>query len=114
MAPTKLYAQAYIELLKTPDRVLRSHLIERAPISILKVISNAALEAAHGGIHLTNDKKKKFRSKRKLFQVLTSKKTSWNNKKQALIQKGGISFLPLLLGTVLSAIGPALFGGGSG
>lgn len=111
MAPTKKFAEGYLELLKGTNPKLRKLLIQQAPVPIIKLISNAAIQAANGNLHLSPDKKKKFRAKAKLFKVLTSKKSSFTQKRKVLTQKGGAAFLPILLGTVLSALGPALFGG---
>ena len=82
-----------------------------APVPVLKLISNAAIHASHGKIHLSDANKKLFRKNSKIFQTLLNKNLGFEKKRLALVnQRGGGFFIPTLIATVLSAIGPALFG----
>lgn len=97
----------FLAVCKDPQ-LLRSALV-RAPDSVIKVISNAALNALKGDIPLTDDLKKKFRAKKTLFNILSTKKTSLRQKRSAILQKGGaLGLIPLILTAVLSTVGSAL------
>lgn len=97
----------FLAVCKNP-KILRIAL-ERAPDKVIKVIANAALNALQGEIPLSEVLKKKFRAKRKLFNILTTRKTSLKNKRRAILQKGGaIGLIPLILTAVLSTVGSAL------
>lgn len=106
------FNKRYIKLLSvSPQNSLTQHLVSAAPIPILKLISNAAIHAQRGNLNLTNNTKNRFRKNRKLFNILTNKRFNFNQKRRALVQKGGAAaaILPLLLSTVLSGLGPLLF-----
>ncbi len=104
------HLKRYIKFLSiNKSEKVNKDLINSAPNSVIKVISNAALNAHKGDIRLTAAQKKLFASNPRFFSVLTARKTSLKKKKQALVQKGGFSILPTLLGVVLSTLGSALF-----
>lgn len=105
------FNKRYIKLLSVlpPRNSLTNQLIKSAPVPIVKLISNAAIHALRGKVNISNNTRQKFRKNRKLFNILSNKSYNFNQKKRALVQKGGASILPLILSTVLAGIGPLLF-----
>jgi hypothetical protein len=99
----------FIEVQKNPKTI--RNLIHHSPDPVIKGICNCALNACRGEVHLSPNQKQLFARNRKLLAHLTDKKKSLKSKRVALNQKGGAIFLPILLGTVLSALGSAVFGG---
>ena len=106
------FVKRYVKLLSvSPSAKHTKHFLSSAPVPVLKLISNAAIHASRGKIHLSDANKKLFRKNNKLFKILISKDIGFEKKRSALIkQRGGGFFIPALISTVLSAIGPALFG----
>ena len=97
----------FLSIVKKPE--LTKQVLTTAPDGVIKVIANAALNAAHGEVHLTKSQKRKFKTNKDLFATLLDRKKSLKVKRRQLNQKGGLSLLPVLLSTVLSTLGPLLF-----
>lgn len=83
--------------------------IKHSPDSVIKTICNAALTAQKGNIQLGGGKRRLFSQQRKKIYKLTNPRVSINAKRQVLLQRGGFAWLPLLLSTVLGAVGSGLF-----
>lgn len=84
-----------------------------APDRVIKVISNAALNAQRGDVHLTPAQKRLFAQNRRLFDTLTSKRIPLNVKRRFLVrhqqQRGGGVILGTILAAVLTSLGRLLF-----
>lgn len=108
---SSLFNKRYIKLLSVSQNpAIVKKLVNTATVPILKLICNSAIHASKGNINLSTNQKKLFRKNKRLFATLTNKQVSFNRKRAALSQKGGsLAFLPTLLSTVLSILGPALF-----
>ncbi len=94
------------------DKQLSQTLIRRAPDGVIKTICDAALNAKQGpSIQLTPSTRRSFARHRKLIDTLSNRKPSIRVKR-SLLQRGSgfAALIPILLSTVLSALGPALFG----
>lgn len=111
MAPTKSqkFNRNYVELISVSPKNHYSNLIEKAPIPVLKIISNAAIHASRGQVKLTPAQKKLFKSKQSLFAKLTNKRVGFAQKRKSLTQKGGSFIVPALISAVIGAIGSKLF-----
>ena len=87
-------------------------MLRRADKGVVKGICNAAYNIAEGELPLSKKDKRLFRKGRPAFQFLISKKQSLSGK-QRKIQRGGAPILaaliPVILSTVLSTVGSALF-----
>lgn len=90
-------------------KVVKS-VLQAAPDSVIKVISNAALNAAQGRIRLTPSQRKHFATRKPLFRRLISPAVSVEAKRQALVRQSGgaFPFIPLLLGAVFGTLGSTL------
>lgn len=84
-------------------------LIRSAPVQVLKLLGNSAIVASQGNIFLTPGQKKQFRIHKKFFDVLTSKSIGFEKKRKFLVQKGGFSFVPVLLSTIVPLVGDLIF-----
>ncbi len=99
----------FIEVLKNPKTI--RNLIQHSPDPVIKGICNCALNACHGDVPLSQKQKQLFARNRKLLANLTDKKKSNKSTRVIINQKGGAILIPLLIGTVLSALGSKVFGG---
>ena len=89
-------------------KILRTT-ISRAPNSVIKSISDVALNAMHGGgIKLSKRQRDLFAKRRSVFNILINRKVALARKRKVLVGKGFLAILPLLISTVLGAIGPQL------
>lgn len=105
----KEFAKPYLKVLINSKANVRKSLIKTAPRSILKLVANAAKEAAYGDLHLCGDEKNNFRRHKKYFQVLTNKNKSWRNKRKFLSHHGRYEFLPSLLRPVMDQCGDSFY-----
>jgi len=87
----------------------RKDIVNKAPNEVIKAISNAALNVARGDVHLSPAQRALLNRYKSDFVPLIEKKTSLTKKRRALSQKGGLAILPVILSSVLSALGSALF-----
>lgn len=94
------------------DPTIIKQLLHRANKQVVKGICNAAYNITEGDLPLSQKQKRLFRKGRPVFQFLTSKKQSLSGK-QKRIQRGGspilAALIPVILSTVLSTVGSALF-----
>ena len=84
-------------------------LISSAPDSVLKCISDAALNAIKGDVKLTSGQKKRFKHYRALLESLATRKSSLKSKKNSILKGGALPLIPILLSTVLGSLGSLLF-----
>ena len=114
-SPVRYYTRpkplkAYIKFLAAcHDPVSQRCLIERAPDTVIKSISDAALNVAAGDVALSRSQKAQLRRYKRLIQMLIKRNVAISRKRQALKQRGGFAILPILLSAVLSALGSQLF-----
>lgn len=89
-------------LVYAPPR-LRHALIQHANKDLIRCICECALNLLHGNVTVSESEKSKLRKYKKILRKLVDKKENLGGKKKIINQKGG-SFLPLLLGPIVSAI----------
>jgi len=102
-------------------------ILNNAPDEVIEAISNAALNAREGDVHLTPAQKALFRAHEESFNILTDRHSSIADKRRHLLarkrkntslQEGGAfpiaALVVPLLSTVLSSIGSAFISSRSG
>jgi hypothetical protein len=92
-----------------PNEVALRTAIKTAPDSVIKSLSDIALNAAKGHINIPPAHKNKLSRNRKAILALTKKNVSIRRKRRILTQKGGFAWIPALVGTVISILGRRLF-----
>ena len=104
------FVKRYVKFLAVcKDPTTTKAAIKAAPDPVLKHICNAALNAYQGDISLNKKQRSSLKKYKKAISALSSKTISLKNKRKILNQKGGFSFVPIILSTVLSALGSSLF-----
>jgi hypothetical protein len=83
--------------------------IKGAPDSVVKSISDIALNAAKGDVKLGPADRRKFSHHRKQILTLAKKGVSLKRKRGILQQKGGFAWIPALVGSVLGILGGRMF-----
>ena len=94
------------------DNQIHKDILNRAPINVIKSICNAALNCQAGPVPLSKGQKQLLRRHRNIIKTLVQKDVPLERKRQVLIQHGGgiaALILPVILSTVLSALGSKLF-----
>ena len=89
---------------KATQAVLKS-----APEPVVKSVCNAALNLLAGDIKISPSQKAIFKKHKSTISQLASKGPAISLKRRLLTQKGGGFLIPLLISTVLSTLGSALF-----
>ena len=86
-------------------------ILRHADNSLVKGICNAAYNVTQGDLPLSRQKKRLFGRHRRLFLGLTSPKVSIGKKRKVIQRGGGVvaAIVPILLSTVISALGSRLF-----
>ncbi len=98
----------FLAVCRDPKAV--SSTIKAAPDKAIKLICNAALNAQRGNIKFGGSQLAILKkNKRAIFQLVNPKK-SIKYKRKILSQRGGFSWIPVILSTVLGTLGSALFG----
>ena len=82
--------------------------LRAAPDQVVKHICNAAVNAYQGDIKLSKKQKSTLKNYKNSIAALSSKNIPLKNKRKIINQKGGFSFVPIILSTVLSALGSSL------
>jgi hypothetical protein len=83
-----------------------------APDEVIKTICNAALNIEQGDIRLSPAQRQLFAANRKKIAKITSRVGDLKSKRNInQSHKGGLPFIPTLIGTALGALGGKLFGG---
>ena len=99
----------YLAQCRNPKVV--SQILRKADRDLVKNICNATYNLAKGEVPLTNKQKRYFALHRGKVETLASPNVRLADKTR-LIQKGSGAFaavIPLVLGTVLSTLGSAIF-----
>ena len=91
------------------DPKISSSVLKSAPEPVVKSVCNAALNLLAGDIKITPNQKKIFKQHKNIISQLASKGIPLQSKRKLLTQKGSGIFIPLLIATVLSTLGSALF-----
>ena len=100
----------YIKLIaRNANPHLNQELIRNSPDDVVKVISNACLNAACGQVKFKPKYKKLLQPHRKHITQFIRKDLDIPQRRRILEQQGGALFLPIILSTVLGALGNALF-----
>jgi len=109
MATQKKIFHRYIELLEVCNNpsVTRA-IVKCAPDTVIKTICNAAVNCFRGDIKLSAHQKKVLKRFRHQIEKLCSKSINLKSKRKILIQKGGVIWIPLLIGSVLGTFGTQL------
>ena len=109
MATQKKTLQKYIELLEVCNKpsVTRA-IVKCAPDSVIKTICNAAINCFRGDVELSAHQRKVLKRFRHQIEKLCSKSIGLKSKRKILIQKGGVIWIPLLIGSVLGTFGTQL------
>lgn len=80
----------------------RQAVLRKADPALIRCICECILNILQGTVPLSPEYKTKLKRHVKLLRKLSSKGSSFQNKKKIIIQKGG--FLPLFLAPVLGAL----------
>jgi len=92
----------YLKSLKQQSPSKRKHLLTNPPKNLVCCICEICQNILSGNIPLKLSSKKRLSRFKHLVRFLAKPKANINKKKKLLIQKGGGTFLPLLLGPLLS------------
>ena len=91
---------------------ITSQIIKYSPDSVIKLICNAALNAAQGDVSLTRKQKRLLSKYRAFLATLIRKGEPVQKKRKLLLQKGGGIIglvIPAILSAVLTIVGSKLF-----
>jgi hypothetical protein len=94
----------------TDPRAYRA-VLRAAPDSVIRSIADAAYNVEQGDVQLSPSQKAFFRKHQDIVATLSSPHIGIRRKRRTIIQKGGLPFLPIMIGTALGALGSRLFGG---
>ena len=97
----------YLADSRDPDIIKK--IITKSPDTVIKAISNTALNAYRGPLQRSKSQKTKLSQHRKLIQQLSDKSIGIKQKRRAPNQRGGYSDLSIILSAVLSKLGWSLF-----
>ena len=97
----------YLAVVK--DRQLLKHVLQKAPDSVVKSISDVALNALKGPVDLTPAQRKLFARHRKPIATLAQRGVGIKKKRQLLQQSGGFAWIPALIGGIAGILGGKLF-----
>lgn len=80
--------------------------LKQAPDGVIRAISNAALNAREGDVHVSPQLRTLFSKHHRHFDILSDRRRSLQQKRHLLVQRGGL--LPIvapLIATVLGSLG---------
>ncbi len=110
MAPNDKALERYIKLLEVCNNpTVTRAILKTAPERVMKTICNAALNCNVGDVQLFPKQKHILKRFRKQIEALCSKSIGINFKRRILVQKGGATSIPLLIGSVLTTLGHQIF-----
>lgn len=102
----KILRQTIKYLAVCPHNKIVKQILQTAPESVIRAISNAALNAREGEVFVPPQYKSLFARHHKHFDILTDRRRPLQHKRRLLVQHGGA--LPIvvpLIATVLGSIG---------
>jgi hypothetical protein len=85
--------------------------LRAAPDSVIRSIADAPCIVEQRDVQLSPSQKAFFRKRQDIVATLSSPHIGIRRKRRTIIQKSGLSFLPIMIGTALGALGIRLFGG---
>ncbi len=97
----------YLAVVNDPN-VLK-HVLQKAPDSVVKSISDVALNALKGDVDLSQAQRKLFAKHRKPIVALAQRGVGMKQKRKLLVQKGGFAWIPALIGGIAGILGGKLF-----
>ena len=94
----------YLQILSLCNPKMRKAIIQNGDKELISTICECILNCINGNIDINTDTKQKLcRHKEILRKLIQKRNSSFKQKKQLLIQKGG-AILPIILSTVLSGL----------
>ena len=91
------------------DPKLSRYIISTSRGNLVKAIPNSAYNTLHGDVKLSRTQKRKLVEARQIINFIVDKEKPIDQKRRVLSQEGGLSILPIILSTVLTSLGSALF-----
>lgn len=96
------------------DKKAASAVLESAPDSVVKLLSDISLNALKNpSVRVSKERRRLFRKHRSAIAKIVDPSVSIAAKRKTL-QQGGFPWIPAIIGTVLGALGTSLFGGNKG
>jgi hypothetical protein len=92
-----------------PDQTVLRQVLQKAPDSVVKSISDVALNAIKGPVDLTPAQRKLFARHRGPIGKLAQRGVGIKQKRKILLQKGGFAWIPALIGGIAGILGGKLF-----
>ena len=103
---TKVVKRTIKYLASAPDSNVVRAVLDKAPDGVYRAISNAALNARQGEVHVAPRLKHLFRHHSKHFDILTDSRRPLAYKRRLILQQGGaLPIIVPLLATVLGSLG---------
>jgi len=103
---TKIVKRTIKYLASAPDSNVVRAVLEKAPDGVYRAISNAALNARQGEVHIAPHLKHLFRHHTNHFDILTDNRRPLSYKRRLILQQGGaLPIVVALLATVLGSLG---------
>lgn len=91
-------------ILKDAKPKLRKAILKYCNEDVIKAITEIVINILHGNLNVNNETKKKLKKyKKQLRTVATPSKNYTTIKRKAILQHGG-SFLPTVIGLLLSSV----------
>ncbi len=100
----------HLHVLSTGDKKLRKAIIDKAPLGLIKCISEICKNSLVGNIQHTDQDKLALKQHKRYIRILANKSVASKHKRGLISQKGG--FLPLLVAGLLGTLGGKMFFGG--
>jgi hypothetical protein len=93
------------------DKKTASAVLESAPDSVVKLLSDISLNALKNpAVHVSKKRRHLFRRHRTAITRIVDPSVSIARKRKTL-QQGGFAWIPAIIATVLGALGTSIFGG---
>ncbi len=92
-----------------PGQEVLKQVLQHAPDSVVKSISDVALNAIKGPVDLTPAQRKLFARYRTPIGKLAQRGLGIKQKRKLLLQKGGFAWIPALIGGIAGILGGKLF-----
>jgi hypothetical protein len=84
-------------------------ILQKAPDSVVRSISDVALNALKGDVTLTPAQQKLFSRHRQPIVKLAQQGVGLKQKRKLLVQRGGFAWIPALIGGIAGILGGKLF-----
>lgn len=100
---------AILRVLQNASPKLRKAILKEAGKNIVCAVCELSDNLLAGNVPVSQKQKANLKKHSKVLRALALQGQGWKTKKQILNKTGG-TFLPLLISTIASALGPHLFG----